>query len=101
MGHETLRIGSPSFGDPARYPTLAHLERDLAARPGAPREAGRLVLIVRRCEGGLRETPDRTRLATDTGLAGDAWSRRKDRLTDAQISVMQREVAELIANGQP
>jgi hypothetical protein len=40
-------------------------------------------------------------LTSDDGLPGDAWSRQRRRDVDAQLAVMRREVAELIANGQP
>jgi len=94
-------VDSNSIGDPARYHDLDHLERGLAALPGIPKNLGRIALIVRRREGGWRDTPDRTVLAPDTGLPGDAWSRLKEPKPDAQITAMQIDVAELIANGQP
>jgi hypothetical protein len=34
-------------------------------------------------------------------VPGDAWSRRPPRDPEAQLAVMRRAVAELIANGQP
>ena len=89
------------MGDPARYPALDHLERSFAALPGAPADRGRLALLVRRWEGGLRETPERIHLSPDAGLPGDAWGRQKEPRPEAQITVMQIDVAELIANGQP
>ena len=101
MEQETLPIDSNSVGDPARHHQLDHLERELGALPSTPKNAGRVVLIVRRCEGGRRETPDRAHLAADGGLPGDAWGRRKEPSPEEQIAVMQRDVAELIANGQP
>ncbi len=98
---DMVTIDSSSLGDPARYTTLDHLERSLAAMPGAPADRGRLVLLVRRWEGGLRETPERVRLEPDAGLPGDAWGRQKEPRPEAQITVRQIDVAELIANGQP
>ncbi len=94
-------MDSSSVGDPARYPALDHLETSLAALPDAPRDLGRIALLVRRGEGGLREQPDRVRLAPDTGLPGDAWGRRSEPNPEAQLTVMQIAVAELIAHGQP
>jgi MOSC domain-containing protein YiiM len=35
------------------------------------------------------------------GMPGDAWTRKIPVLPEAQLAVMQRDVAELIANGQP
>jgi|SRR5947209_2207011 len=95
-------MDSNSAGDPAWYPTLEHLERSLAALPGAPRDRGRVALLVSRgAGGGRRETPDRARLAQDTGVPGDAWGRQTEPSPEAQITVMQIEVARLIANSQP
>lgn len=94
-------VDSSSVGDPARYPTLDHLERSLASLPGALKNEGRVVLLVRRGEGGRRETPDRAHLAPEAGLPGDAWGRQREPRPEAQLTVMQVDVAGLIANGQP
>lgn len=98
---EAPRVDSESLGDPSRYATLEHLERRLAALPEAPRNHGLVGLLVRRGEGGLREMPDRARLTPDGGVPGDAWGRQKEPSLEAQIAVMQIDVAELITNGQP
>ena len=94
-------LDSSSVGDPARFLPLDHLERSLAALRGAPVDRGRVALLVRRWEGGLRETPERVRLEPDAGLPGDAWGRLQNPRPEAQLTVMQIDVAELIANGQP
>jgi hypothetical protein len=96
-----LRIDSGSVGDPARFRSLAELERAARSLRPAPSERGRVALIVSRGEGGLREPLARTRLAPDAGVPGDAWGRRPDRKPDAQIAVMEARIAELLANGQP
>jgi len=98
---EPPRIDSQSLGDPTRHLSLAHLERALAQRPGAPADDGRVTLIVRRGAGGRRESLDRVDLRCNAGVPGDAWSRRGVPNPDAQIAVIQQGVAELIANGQP
>ena len=41
------------------------------------------------------------RLAPDAGVPGDGWARRPPRDPEAELAVMRRDVAELIANGQP
>ena len=92
--------GSPQ-GDPARHLPLAALEAGLRALPEAPRDAGRLALVVRRRADGVRETPERVRLSAEEGVPGDDWSRRPPRDPEAQLAVMCRDVAKLIANGQP
>jgi MOSC domain-containing protein YiiM len=94
-------VDSESVGEPARFRSLGELEAALTELPGAPRDCGRVVLVVRRREGGRRETPDRVRLTADLGVPGDAWGRREHRTLDGQIAVMQADVAGLIANGQP
>jgi MOSC domain-containing protein YiiM len=93
-------VDSETTGDPGRFRTLADLERELG-NLRASRESGRVALIVRRGEGGLRETPDRIWLSPETGVTGDTWGRQPNRGQDMQIAVMQADVAELVANGQP
>jgi MOSC domain-containing protein YiiM len=64
-------------------------------------QRGHVALLVRRGEGGLRESLQRTHLTQEGGLVGDAWSRRPEPNPEAQLAVIQVDVAELIANGQP
>jgi len=98
---EPTFLDSSSVGDPARFLTLDALERGLGALARAPRDVGRVALLVRRVEAGRREIPDHIQLSTEGGVAGDAWGRRPERDPDMQIAVMQADVARLIANGQP
>jgi MOSC domain-containing protein YiiM len=93
-------INSESTGDPARHRPLAELEQGLATL-SAPATRGRVSLIVRRGPGGVRETPDKVVLRVGGGVPGDAWGRDPERVDVAALAVMQRDVAELIANGQP
>jgi MOSC domain-containing protein YiiM len=88
-------------GDAARHRPLAELAAGLQGLPPAPRDAGRVALLVRRRADGVRETPERVRLSSEAGLPGDGWARRPPRDPEAQLAVMRRDVAELIANGQP
>src|SRR5262245_9577215 len=81
--------------------SLDKLETGLRGLDGAPKDAGRLVLIVRRRIDGSRETPERVLLTPEEGLGDDGWNRRLPRVADMQLTVMRRDVAELIANGQP
>jgi MOSC domain-containing protein YiiM len=96
-----MTVTSDSVGDTDRFLTFDDLRRTLEARPAAPRNSGRVALIVRRRERGRREAPDRSRLTPEAGVPGDAWLDREDRDPTGQIAVMQADVAELIANGQP
>ena len=88
-------------GDASRHRKLAELEAGLIALREAPKDKGRLALIVRRLPDGGRETPEYVQLFPDEGVPGDGWTRRAPRDPLAQLAVMRRDVAELIANGQP
>jgi len=88
-------------GDAARHLDLGRLEAALRSLPAAPRDAGRLASIVRRLPSGEREVLAHTQLTIAAGVPGDGWSRRPPRDPEAQLAVMRRDVAELIANGQP
>lgn len=87
-------------GDAARHLSLAALEAALRRLPRPPADAGRLALIVSRRADGVRETPESVRLTPEQGVPGDDWSRRPPRNPEAQLAVMCRQVALLIANGQ-
>lgn len=88
-------------GDAAHHRSSAALEAGWRALAAAPRGAGRLALIVRRHADGRRETLARTHLSLTEGVPGDGWSRRPPRDPEAQLAVMRRDVAALVANGQP
>jgi len=96
-----MSITSHTTGDVDRFRTSDDLRRSLAELPAAPKDSGRVTLIVRRMDKGQRETPDRLQLTPEAGIPGDAWSRQRRPDPDAQIAVMQADVARLIANGQP
>ena len=87
-------------GDPERHLDLALLEAGLRGLPAAQSDVGRVALIVRRRSDGARESLERARLTSEEGVPGDDWSRRPPRDPEAQLAVMRRAVAELIANGQ-
>jgi len=94
-------IDSLSVGDPARFLPLAVLGERLAALSAAPRDLGRVAALVTRGPGGRRELLARAVLTVAGGMPGDAWTRKEPVLAEAQLAVMQRDVAALIANGQP
>jgi MOSC domain-containing protein YiiM len=87
-------------GDASRHLPLARLEGARRALSPAPVESGRLALIVRRRSDGVRETPERVRLSPEEGVPGDGWGRRPPRDREAQLAVMRRDIAEIVANGQ-
>ncbi|MDP9137628.1 MAG: MOSC domain-containing protein [Pseudomonadota bacterium] len=94
-------IDSKSVGDPDRFRSFADLEKMLQALPGSGEDRGRVALLMTRHVGGRREVLDRVELTPETGVPGDAWGRAKRPKRDMQIAVMQKDIAELIANGQP
>ena len=57
-------------------------------------------MMVRRADG-VRQTLHHARVTPETGLPGDRWERALADHPEMQITVMRRDVAELIANGQP
>ena len=94
--------GIPKSSDSSsRHLILTELVSRLRALPPLPKDSGRLTLIVRRPADGTRETPESIRLTPEHGVPGDSWGRDPKRMLDAQIAVMQFDVAELIANSQP
>ena len=101
MTTDTLRIDSDSAGDPSLHRSLADLEAGLSALAGAPLDRGRVGTMVRRQPGGVREVLQQVQLTPEEGLPGDAWGRTPQPDPDAQLAVIQIDVAELIANGQP
>ena len=72
----------------------------------APRNHGRLVLVVRRPDVGRRELPEEAVLDRVTGLEGDNWLTRGSTSTPdgsanprKQVTVMNARVARLVAGG--
>lgn len=94
-------IYSHSVGNPERFLPLVELESRLKTMPGAPKDTGRVGLVLRRGDMGEREILDRIRVSPELGIPGDAWERNPKRKLDAQIAVMQLNLASLLANGQP
>jgi MOSC domain len=92
-------IDSKTIGDPAHFRVLEDLERTLEAHPPAPADQGRVHLVVMKGLGGQRETPQRIFLNPIVKIPGNAGDDQED--GDIQLAIMQRDVAELIANGQP
>ncbi len=101
MDDDRTGLDSSSVGDPARYRALEELERSFAAYGRGPRDEGRVALIVRKAEGGRRETPERVVLTPEDGVPGDAWGRWRSPNPETQLAVMELGVAELVANAQP
>ena len=94
-------MNSTSIGDPARFQTLEQLQHRLEMLASAPKDLGEVTRILRRHPGGERELLTEVELTVEGGLVGDSWGRDPNRDPQAQLAVMQQDVAELIANGQP
>jgi len=88
-------------GDPSRHLPFTVLRDSLDALPAPPRASGRLGLVVRRTPDKSRETPEAVELRSARGVPGDAWDRQPNGNPEAALTVMQVDVATLIANGQP
>jgi MOSC domain-containing protein YiiM len=99
--NEAIVIDSTSVGNQSRFLPTEALAAAMNMLGDPPRDVGSVALIVSRGEGGLRDTPDRVELTRVAGVAGDAWARRTNPMLDSQITAVQLDVAELIANGQP
>ncbi len=90
---------------------VEHLSRErlaagLAQIRDFPQDAGRLVLIVRRPAPGERALPAKAVLDQVAGLDGDNWLARGSKSTpdgsadpQRQVTVMNAQVAELVAGG--
>lgn len=63
------------------HPDAAHLAACLDDIRCAPREAGRVELVVRRPAVGEREVVDRAELDLSVGVVGDTWSVRPSKKT--------------------
>lgn len=83
-----------------RHRSLAELEAGLLALRPAPKDFGRLAFIVCRPAKDAREVLHQARLSPEEGLPGDGWNLKPSPDPTAQLTVMQRDVAELVANGQ-
>lgn len=83
------------------YRSLAELETGLRALVPLPLDAGRVALMVCRHAPGVHEALDRVHLTPAEGVPGDEWNRRPPLHPEAQLTVMRRDVAEMIACGQP
>lgn len=76
---------------------LAELEAGLASLAGAPREVGRVELIVRRPTSGVREVLAVAELDPVRGLVGDRWAAAAAPLSTTQLTIMSARVMALLA----
>lgn len=80
--------------------TMTELEENLEEIRGAPKDEGRLDLIVRRPNSGEREVVEEAALSIEEGLVGDNWSKRNPGVPlepERQLTIMNARVAGLLA----
>jgi MOSC domain-containing protein YiiM len=96
----TLMIDSTTVGDPTCFLGLDVLCARLASGRAAPADTGRVAMLITREHEGRRVELRRALVTVADGVPGDAWARRAPTKPEAQLAVMQHDVATLIANGQ-
>jgi hypothetical protein len=75
------------------------LEQRFRDAPAPPRDGGVVALIVVRRSAGLHDTPARAMLDPEHGVIGDRWSAGDQPKLDAQVTIMERRVAEVVSPG--
>ena len=90
-----------------RHLTTAELEAGLDEIRRAPRDDGRLELIVRRPQDDAREVLEEAQLDLQEGLVGDTWRTRGSSRTadgsahpDMQLNIMNARAAALVAQAK-
>lgn len=83
------------------YLSLEQLQTAFAGFQPPPADSGRLVLIVCRHAPGNHQALERVHLSPAEGVPGDEWNRRPPCRLEGQLAVIRRDVAELVAFGQP
>ena len=77
--------------------TIEQLDAAWAGVEPAPRGNGTVRVICVRVRDGVHETPDRADVTVEAGLAGDRWATGERPDPDAQITLMNVRVTELIS----
>ena len=77
--------------------SFEQLEESWARVPSPPRDSGRVECIVVRPSSGERQTPQEITLSPEQGVHGDRWSAGDPPNPDAQVSLMNIRVGQLIA----
>jgi len=81
-------------------PEVAELERAWRALAASLPRTGMVRLITLRLGDGRHECPGRAALSPELGVHGDRWSSGSRRKLDAQVTLMDARVAELVAAGR-
>jgi MOSC domain-containing protein YiiM len=74
---------------------MEELEAAWAAAVGTPQSGAVDLICVRRLEG-VHETPERVEITPAGGVEGDRWSRGERPNPEAQVTLMNVRVAELV-----
>lgn len=93
--------GQETNGAALPHRTLEQLQAAFAGFQPPPADSGRLVLIVCRHAPDIHQAMERVWLTPAEGVPGDEWNRRPPCRIDGQLAVIRRDVAELVAFGQP
>jgi MOSC domain-containing protein YiiM len=83
--------------------TFDELEAHWASAPAQPRDRGSVRLLCIRREPGVHETPAEVNVTVEAGLEGDRWAfgwQERDPEREAQVTLMNAAVTELVAAGQ-
>lgn len=87
--------------------STAELEAAVPSFRAAPKDEGRVVLVLRRPSEGERDILDVARLTFADGVEGDTWKSRGSRRTDdgsahpdMQLNVMNARFAEFVAGSE-
>jgi hypothetical protein len=90
-----------SRGDKRRHLARAELEARIFALPPAPRDDGRVVLLVARGPRGERTLHAEALLTERGGMPGDRWFGQDRYGPTYQLATARADFAQVIANGQP
>lgn len=87
-------------GDPARHLAREALLQQLAALAPAPRDEGRVDLLVARGPHGERQLPAEAELTVERGMPGDRWADDGRYGPEYQLATTRTDFARVVANGQ-
>jgi hypothetical protein len=88
-------------GKKAQHLTRAELEAAIAQLEPAPRDQGKVVLLVARGPNGERTLHSEALLTEHGGMPGDRWVSQDKYGPEYQLATMRADFARVIANGQP
>jgi MOSC domain-containing protein YiiM len=86
--------------DPSAHLSFTELERRFSDLSPAPRDQGKVTLLIARAGDSTRTLHERAILTPQEGMPGDRWISKLPLNPDAQITVISHRIAALIGNGQ-